>query len=396
MTMEITRTIKIKLGAKPIVFQPTVDLYTDAFNYVCKVGYDSKDFNGVSLHHKTYPVTKTYLPSQLAISSRMKATEALKGLRKKIRKNDRCKKNNKPEKRVSCPQSNGCSIRYDARSYNVWFDRNEISILTVDGRKRFPLIIPEYFKQYVDWKRTSADLFIRKDKVFINIAFTKKVRDIIPCGRVVGIDRGVNKLAVTSDNVFHTGGQVKRISKKYDRIKSKLKQCGSQAAKRHLKKISNKENRFRTDTNHIISKQIVESLNKGDVIAIEQLKGIKQGKRLSRKGRKKIHGWSFFQLEQFLTYKAEGLGIAVKHVDARYTSQKCSVCGYISRSNRLCQSNFKCKQCGFSLNADLNASRNIRQNYLNAIRYSDRGVVNHPIVESDVDKDSKLSNCVNA
>jgi putative transposase len=103
---------------------------------------------------------------------------------------------------------------------------------------------------------------------------------------------------------------------------------------------------------------------------------------MRKKQRRDLHNWNFYQLEQFITYKAQAKGIKVEYVDSRYTSQKCSRCGYISRSNRQFQSIFKCKQCGFSLNADLNAARNIRQNYLDAICYPGKAVVNQPIKET--------------
>jgi len=74
-----------------------------------------------------------------------------------------------------------------------------------------------------------------------------------------------------------------------------------------------------------------------------------------------------------IEYKAQAKGIRVVYVDARYTSQKCSRCGYISRSNRIDQSHFVCKHCGFSLNADLNASRNIVKNYLASLQKREVG-----------------------
>jgi len=384
MNMKLIRTVKIKLNVDPKVFEKTINVYTKAFNFVCQTGWDDKDFNGVSLHHKTYKVIKENLPSQLAVSARMKATESLKSVRAKLKK----------KKKTSCPQSKQISIRYDARSYNMWFDRNEISILTVEGRKKFSINIPEYFKQYISWKRCSADLFIRKGKVFINIVFSKEISDTEFNGNVVGIDRGINKIAVTSQNVFYDGGEIKRISKRYERLRKNLQSCGSKSAKRHLRKISKKENRFRADVNHCITKKIVKSLEPGTIISLEKLTGIRQNVKLRKNQRKELHKWNFFQFEQFITYKAEREGIKIEYVDARYTSQKCSVCGHISRSNRQYQCLFKCKQCGFSLNADLNASRNIKQNYLNAICYSDRGAVNHPNVENDVSK--AVRNCTNA
>ena len=58
-------------------------------------------------------------------------------------------------------------------------------------------------------------------------------------------------------------------------------------------------------------------------------------------------------------YKADRVGIEVRFVNPAYTSQKCSKCGHIARENRQTQSEFKCVECGHSLNADWNASINI-------------------------------------
>ena len=73
------------------------------------------------------------------------------------------------------------------------------------------------------------------------------------------------------------------------------------------------------------------------LLALEDLSGIRQTVRLCKKQRKELHKWNFFQFEQFLAYKAEARGMKIEYVDARYTSQKCSACGYISRSNRQSQ-----------------------------------------------------------
>lgn len=370
MNMKLVRTVKLKLDIPAEIIKPTIEAHTKAFNFVCQTGWNDSDSNGVSLHNKTYTNTRGYLPSQLAVSARMKATEAIKAVKARIKK----------KQKATCPQSKQSSIRYDARSYNVWFDQNELSLLTINGRIKVSVSVPEYSRQYLAWKRRSAELFIRRNKVFLNIVFSKDVSDPEATGKVVGIDRGIKKIAVTSENQFFGGGHIKKVSKRYEKIRSVLQFRGSKSAKRHLQKISKKENRFRTDTNHVVTKRIVESLDSGDVIALEKLTGIRQNMRLRKKQRKDLHKWNFFQFEQFLTYKANARGIGIEYVDARYTSQKCSVCGYVSRSNRQFQAIFKCKHCGFSLNADLNASRNIRQNYLDAICPPGRAAVNPPIV----------------
>uniref|UniRef100_A0A6M3KU14 Putative transposase n=1 Tax=viral metagenome TaxID=1070528 RepID=A0A6M3KU14_9ZZZZ len=370
MNMKLTRTAKLKLDIPVEAIKPTIDAYTRAFNLVSQTGWNDSDSNGVSLHNKTYSETREFLPSQLAVSARMKATEAIKAVKARIKK----------KQKATCPQSKQVSIRYDARSYNIWFNRNELSLLTVDGRIKIPISVPEHFRQYLKWKRCSADLFIRKNKVFLNIVFSKDISDPAITGKVVGIDRGIKKIAVTSENQFFNGGKIKRVSKRYEKIRGVLQSRGSKSAKRHLRKISKKENRFRTDVNHVITKRIVEFLDSGVVIALEKLTGLRQNVRLRKKQRKDLHKWSFFQFEQFLTYKANAMGITIEYVDARYTSQKCSACGHTSRSNRQSQAVFKCKHCGFSLNSDLNASRNIRQNYLDAICSPNSASVNERIV----------------
>jgi putative transposase len=381
--MKQIRTVKLQLNVPAEVFKPTIAAYTSAFNHVCQYGWDNKEFNGVTLHHQTYNHCRQEfkLPSQLAISSRMKATEALKGIRERQKKG----------KKATCPQSKQSSIRYDDRSFSVDFESNEVKLLTLSKRVPVTIAVPEYFKQYIGWKRCSADLFQTHDGgTFLHIVFQTETPDVAPNGQRVGIDRGIKKLATVSDNRFFGGGRLKRISQRYERLRSELQSKGH-SGKRHLRTIKCKENRFRKDVNHCITKQIVATLKSGSTIVLEKLTGIRGGARkltreqreagqktLRKTQRKDVNKWNFFQFEQFLTYKAMWKGINVEYVDARYTSQRCSCCGHIKKGNRTKQWKFKCKLCGFQLNADLNASRNIVLKYLDATGYPDTANVNLP------------------
>ena len=357
---------------KPAEILPTIQAYTKAFNFVCQVGFAKKNTDSVSLHKKTYTTVRKYLPSQLAISSRMKATEALTSVFTKT----------KHKKYGSCPKSEFCSIRYDKNSYSLFLDKKEVSLLTISGRKRFALAIPEYYKeQFASWRHCSADLTIRKNKVYLHIVFEKEIADVVSTGNLIGIDRGINNLAVVSNNKFFGGGVIKKQVRKYQRLRSSLQKKGSKSAKRHLKRLSGKERQFRADINHQISKQIINSLNPGDTIVLEELTGIRN-KRLRKAQRTLLNSWSYFQLEQFITYKAAAKGINVEHIDARYTSQRCSKCGFTAKNNRK-QHDFCCKKCGFRLNSDLNASRNICNKHLDSYKLSDQAVVNQPIVGAE-------------
>lgn len=368
--MKLTRTIKLKLNIPKKDIIPTITAYTKSYNFVCQQGWKDKVFNGISLHHKTYSFTKQYLPSQLAISSRTKATETLKSVKAKLKK----------KQKVSCPVSKQCSIRYDKNSITIWFDKKEISILTINGRKHYKIYIPEYFKQYITWTKRSAELFIRKHNIFLNIVVEKDISDIPINNTFIGIDRGIKNIAVTSNKKFYKGSKIKHITDKYEKIRGKLQSCGSKSAKRHLKKISKKVNCFRRDVNHCISKQIVSDINIGSTIVLEKLTGIRQNVRLRKKQRSELHKWNFYQFEQFLKYKAEAKNINIVYVNASYTSQKCNKCFHIDSSNRKSQSLFKCKKCDYQCHADINASFNIKNNYLDSKSSPGRAAVNQPIV----------------
>jgi IS605 OrfB family transposase len=159
-----------------------------------------------------------------------------------------------------------------------------------------------------------------------------------------------------------------------------LQAKGTRSAKRHLKKLRLRERRFRTDVNHRVSKQLVESLPPGSTIVMENLVDIRERVKARRKQRRELHNWSFAQFQSFVAYKAEARGVKVLFADARYTSCRCSRCGHISRSSRQSQSWFHCRECGYQLNADLNAARNLARRGMSALGGPS---VNRPIVPPD-------------
>jgi putative transposase len=92
---------------------------------------------------------------------------------------------------------------------------------------------------------------------------------------------------------------------------------------------------------------------------MENLTDIGERTKGRRQHRRAMSNWTKLQLQGFLAYKAAYKGIAVQFVDARYSSQCCSRCGHIEKRNRISQSEFSCRKCGFQLNADLNAAYNL-------------------------------------
>ena len=121
-----------------------------------------------------------------------------------------------------------------------------------------------------------------------------------------------------------------------------------------IEKLRDRVANFRQTTNHKYSKYIVEIAEKHGcgVIQLEDLSGISERDTFLRQ-------WSYYELQQFIEYKAKEKGITVKYIDPKYTSQRCSNCGYIAEGNRQKQAEFSCVVCEYKANADFNAARNI-------------------------------------
>ena len=72
---------------------------------------------------------------------------------------------------------------------------------------------------------------------------------------------------------------------------------------------------------------------------------------LARSGRKVIR--------EKLQDLEERFGITFTEVNPAYSSQTCSGCGFVAKTNRRSQSKFSCHACGHEINADVNAARNL-------------------------------------
>ena len=371
------RTLRIRLhpdADTAALFAETVRQYTSSFNEVVRVGWESDVANGVELHKATYYTerARTGLPAQLTCAARVKATEALKSA-----KALRVKEMKKPEDKrhlPTLPQSDFCPIRYDVRSYKVNLTAGTGSLLTLDGRRAITFALTPYHQRYAAWKTASADLLCdRQGRWWLHVVVSSPVADVAATDEVVGVDLGIAHPATDSRGVFYGSDHWKVVEDKTFQLKRRLQAKGTKSAKRHLRKMSGRQRRFRRDCDHVLSKRLVASVAPGATLVFEDLTDIRGRAKARKEQKRRLHGWSFAQLRDFAVYKAEERGIRVGFVDPRYTSQKCSACGHRDRANRVDQVTFKCVSCGFECNADHNASVNIRDDY-------QRANVNSPIV----------------
>lgn len=191
----------------------------------------------------------------------------------------------------------------------------------------------------------------------------------------VGIDRGVEVFAMCSDGKALKGrNSFKNSAKKLARLQRRLarKKKFSKNWNKQKKKIERLHHRtanVRKDRLHYLSTQLAKSHS---LVVLEKLKTANMtrsakgdmenpGQMVKQKaGLNRVildQGWHMFKV--MLDYKLAWRGGELREVDPKFTSQTCSLCGYVSNENRKSQSKFVCECCGHRENADLNAARNI-------------------------------------
>ena len=362
---EITRTTQLKIGLPYEVANTLIVRWTDACNWISEVAFQTGSIsNAVRLHQLTYDSVRVnfHLPAQIAASA----------VRVVASKYAAARTSKRMLKKPVFFRRQAVMLQGGERGRDFRFAPNGLSISTLEGRAKQIVFqgepkVAEYLEQ---WQLGDGRLYTRKGKVYLGVSFKRSVPDIEkPNDAVVGVDRGITRIAVVTDGKqqrFFGGGHTKHIRDRYRytraSLQTKKSQRNTRSIRRVLKRLSGRERRFQRDANHVVSKRIVQFAHAtgNPTIAIEKLDGIRdRSGKLRKEQRRDVNGWAFYQLEQFLRYKAAWHGFEVIEVDPRHTSQGCSRCGYIHKTNRNGH-RFSCGACSYTLDADLNASRNVR------------------------------------
>ena len=190
-----------------------------------------------------------------------------------------------------------------------------------------------------------------------------------------GIDRGITTFAQCSDGTTIPGiSPLKKNLKGLKRLQKELSRKKKFSRNFHktklkIQKLHNHIVNIRRDFLHKISTQLAKSHS---LIVMEELKakdmsrsakGTKEKPGRNVKAKSGLNrsildqGWSMFQ--QLLSYKLSWQGKKLLLIDPKYTSRLCRICGYAGRENRKTQQVFECQNCGYTQDADLNASINI-------------------------------------
>ena len=304
---QITITAKIQIITTPndkVCLDKTMSLYTAACNYVSNYIFRTHDLKQFSLNKALYYV----LREKFGLKSQMTQSvfKTVIARYKTILEN----------------QNEWIKPIFRKPQYDLVWNRdyslvtNCFSVNTIDGRLKlsyFDKGMSQYFDHSI-YKFGTAKLVCKKGKYFLHIPVSYNVEecDVSNVCNVVGIDRGINFIVTTYDSKhktgFVSGKHIKQKRANYSKLRKELQMRKTASARRRLKTIGQRENRWMQDINHQVSKALVEQNPKNTLFVLEDLSGIRDTtEHVKVKDRYVSVSWSFYDLEQKLIYKAKQL-----------------------------------------------------------------------------------------
>lgn len=376
--MEHRRTAVVKLDVSDeddTLLHRTVQQFKRAAQVAVEEGWDDGGrlvTSKTELHHRSYDQARAAtdeLNADLVQAARNRAADALQTCAAK-----REQGNNPSE-----PVFTSDFVAYNKNAVTYYDDY--ATLATVEGRVEAAFVLPDApdapQRTYLcdEWERKEATLHHRDGDWYLHITVVKDDEfepEEAENGTVLGVDLGVENIAVTSTGQFWSAGSLNHRRREYERVRGGLQQTGTESAHRTIESVSDREARWAEDYLHRISKALVQEAisHDCDTIAFETLTDIRD----RMPGIKKFHTWAFRRLYEFVAYKAPEHGIAVEQVDPAYTSKRCSKCGCTLEQNRA-GVEFECLNCGYESHADYNAAKNVGHKLLSAGQKSPSGGV---------------------
>ncbi|PSP81313.1 transposase [Halobacteriales archaeon QS_4_69_225] len=298
--MEVRRTVPVKLDVDSddaALLHETIDEFLWAANHVVDHAWQGeyKTTSKAQLQEETYDEVRerTRLHANLVQNARNKAADAVQSVVARWKQGEYAGK----------PRFSNPTAVYDKRC--ATFYDEYVSLATVDGRIEVEYVLPDPARD------TPHSRYLVRTKAEVESDTPEQATT--GHSTVLGVDLGVNQLAVTSTGVFWSGHEFDHWRREYEKRRGSLQQCGSRYAHENIQAVGRKEaGRFTMMLHRIANGIITEAVENGcTVIAFEELTGIRD--RLS--GASWGHEWAFERLYEYVEYKAEMYGITVEQVD---------------------------------------------------------------------------------
>lgn len=332
----------------------------DAFRDGCQIATDlawNECYRPDEVQSLAYDTVRdrTGLKSQHAILATHRAAEAIRG----------CVDRFAADKSATKPTFTAPSVAYDARTLTL-FDDGTVSLTTLGSRVRCQLVLPEeddgYQYQFLDdeaWSLTESTLTARDGAYYLHLGFRRPRTPVLTAegGTVLGVDLGVENIAVTSTARFFSGSELNHRRRAFKRRRAALRGVGTESSRQTLSRLEGRERRYARDVLHRVANGIIEEAQAYGcrAIALEDLGRLQE----ITPNIDWFHAWAFRRLADYVEYKATTHGIDVVYVDPANTSRRCPECGCTTAGNRPHRGHFSCLECDRRQHADYNAAINI-------------------------------------
>jgi len=235
---------------------------------------------------------------------------------------------------------------------------------------RFLALEYEYARRELESCRLgNSKILVDGDSIFLLLTVRKRVRvrehrnrliidvneDSVDC-LLVDYDRGRAVL-------FSVRHDIRRIRANYRRIRKSVQEEVKNPKKRDklLAKYGRRERRRVEDMLKKITTLLAEIAREYNADLVrEDLRDLRlNGKRRSKQLNYRLSTFPYRKFTSYVDYKFWERGLEVTVANASGTSITCPICGHKDRRNRLSREEFKCRRCGFTLNAQYVACLNL-------------------------------------
>ena len=330
--MEYRRTAVIKLdtpaGAEPLL-QETVEQFRYCANTASEWCWHGDD----GLHVTSKAKAERALYDRLRNETDLTSNLVQKGIRRAVEAVKSGFERLKRGERTSQPHFSANSVVYDKRS--ATFHRDHVSLSTPNGRVECDYILPDDSEtppaKYVsdaDYEFRMGHLQHRDGDWYLHASMRKVEEDTAldtEHRTVLGVDLGVNNIAVASTGRFWSADEFTHWNREYEKRRGSLGQCGSRAAHENTERVGMKASgRFSIYLHTVANEPISEAIeNDCSHIVFEELTHIRENTPKATWQ----HIWAFRRLYEYVEYKPSEKGVEVAQVDPRSTSKRCSTCG---------------------------------------------------------------------
>ena len=278
-------------------------------------------------------------------------------------------------------RENKCAIksyraRCDYQSYSIKFEGNKC-YLRLQGLGEFEVngFNKKWLDKYKDWKFGDLIMKIHEKVIKLYITLKKVVEIANPSEKAVAVDMNFSEIVVGNDETearFGTPLQrimhlkknhIEKTQKKYNKKWLHIKRI-RKAISRWWRRINGITNDF---IKQISRKIVLFAKEKGfDTIVLEDLNGLRDGQaKLNKPWRERFTFFSYKRLQEWIEWQAKKEGLAVIYINPKNSSRTCPKC--MSLNTKFESRKLICKNCGFTMDRDSVAVRNLVNKWLGVL-----------------------------